>query len=97
MPSWSRQIPVGTMGHQTLIGHDVTPCWRNHRLRMGFLADTQRQGIKLDQYFTRCRQAPLRQFPPPIPSTDPTKGMRSPSVCLPSYDLYYFNDLRVIT
>jgi len=39
----------------------------------GFLADTQRQGIKLDQYFTRCRQAPLRQFPPPIPSTDPPK------------------------
>ena len=38
------------MGHQTLIGHDVTPCWRNHRLRTGFLADTQRQGIKLDQY-----------------------------------------------
>jgi hypothetical protein len=45
-------MPVGAMGHHTLIGHNVTPCWRNQWLRTGFLADTKRQGIKLDQYFT---------------------------------------------
>lgn len=53
-------VPVGAMGHHTIIGHDVTPWWRNQRLRTGFLADTQRQGIKLDQYFIvagKCHSA----------------------------------------
>jgi len=64
---------VGAMEHQTLIGHDVTPCWRNHRLRTGLLADTQRQGIKTGSVFHTLSASATPPIPSANSSTDSTK------------------------